>query len=119
MSVHHKLCHVLGGTLNLPHAETHAVVLPHAVAYNQGTVPDVMARIAAALGAADAGRGLFDLAVAVGARTSLRDLGMRESDIGRVVDLATADPYWNPRTVTREGIRALLLDAFEGRRPAA
>jgi len=34
MAVHHKLCHVLGGTWNLPHAETHTVVLPHAVAYN-------------------------------------------------------------------------------------
>ena len=33
MGLHHKLCHVLGGSFGLPHAETHAVVLPHAVAY--------------------------------------------------------------------------------------
>ena len=34
MALHHKLCHTLGGTYNLPHAETHTVVLPHAAAYN-------------------------------------------------------------------------------------
>ena len=117
MAIHHKLCHTLGGTLNLPHAETHTVVLPHAVAYNRLVVPEAMARIAAALGAQDAAGGLYDLAVAVGARTSLRDLGMREADIDRVTELATAAPYWNPRPITREGVRALLFDAFEGRRP--
>ncbi len=119
MAIHHKLCHALGGTLNLPHAETHTVVLPHAVAYNRYAAPDAMARIAAALGADDAAHGLFDLAVAVGAKTSLRDLGMRESDIDRVADLATANPYWNPRPVMRDGVRALLRDAFEGYRPAS
>lgn len=119
MSIHHKLCHTLGGTLNLPHAETHTVVLPHAVAYNRPAAPEAMARIAMALGAADAAQGLFDLAVAVGAKTSLRALGMREADLDRVTMLATANPYWNPRPVTPEGVRALLADAFEGRRPAA
>lgn len=117
MAIHHKLCHTLGGTLNLPHAETHTVILPHAVAYNRLVVPEVMARIAEALGAQDAAGGLYDLAVAVGARTSLRELGMRESDIDHVTELATAAPYWNPRPITREGVRALLFDAFEGRRP--
>jgi alcohol dehydrogenase class IV len=119
MAIHHKLCHTLGGTLNLPHAETHTVVLPHAVAYNRPVVPEAMARIAAALGAADAAEGLYDLAVAVGARTSLRSLGMRADDLDRITALATANPYWNPRPVTPEGVRALLFDAFEGRRPAA
>ena len=119
MSIHHKLCHTLGGTLNLPHAETHTAVLPHAVAYNRAAAPEAMARIAKALGASDPAQGLYDLAVAVGARTALRDLGMREADIDRVADLAIANPYWNPRPVTREGVRALLVDAFEGNRPAA
>jgi len=119
MAIHHKLCHTLGGTLNLPHAETHTVVLPHAVAYNRHAAPVAMARIAAALSAHDAAQGLFDLAAAVGAKTSLRDLGMREPDIDRIADLATANPYWNPCLVTLEGVRALLGDAFEGIRPAA
>ncbi len=33
MALHHKLCHTLGGSFNLPHAETHTVMLPHATAY--------------------------------------------------------------------------------------
>jgi alcohol dehydrogenase class IV len=119
MAIHHKLCHTLGGTLNLPHAETHTVILPHAVAYNRHVVPEVMARIAGALGARDAADGLYDLAGTIGARRSLRELGMVESDIDRVTELATSAPYWNPRPVTREGVRALLFDAFEGRRPSA
>jgi alcohol dehydrogenase class IV len=39
MALHHKLCHTLGGSFDLPHAETHAVVLPHAVAYNSAAAP--------------------------------------------------------------------------------
>ena len=117
MSIHHKLCHTLGGTLNLPHAETHTVVLPHAVAFNRAAAPEAMARIAAALSASDAACGLYDLAVSLGARVALRDLGRKESDIERVADLATLNPYWNPRPVTREGVLALLRDAYDGRRP--
>lgn len=119
MSIHHKLCHTLGGTLNLPHAETHTIVLPHAAAYNRAAAPEAMARVARALGVADAPSGLFDLAVATGARTALRDLGMREDDIDTIADAATQNPYWNPRPVTRAGVRSLLADAWAGRRPAA
>lgn len=117
MAIHHKLCHTLGGTLNLPHAETHTAVLPHALAYNSAAVPDAMARISAALGVTDAAGGLYDLAQSLGAKVALRDLGMKESDIERVAGLATLNPYWNPRPVTREGVLALLHDAYHGRRP--
>ncbi len=117
MALHHKLCHTLGGTLNLPHAETHTAVLAHAVAYNRAAAPEAMARIAAALGVSDPAGGLYDLAQSLGAKLALRDLGMKQADIERVADLATLNPYWNPRPVTREGVLALLHDAYEGRRP--
>ncbi len=117
MALHHKLCHTLGGTLNLPHAETHTAVLPHAIAYNSAATPEAMARVAAALGAADAAGGLYDLAVSLGAKMALRDLGMKEADIERAADLATLNPYWNPCPVTREGVLALLHAAHQGRRP--
>ncbi len=119
MALHHKLCHVLGGTLNLPHAETHTAVLPHAAAYNAAAAPDAMRRVARALGAESAAQGLYDLANALGAQTALRHLGMREEDIPRVADLATANPYANPAPVTRDGMLALLRNAWEGRRPDA
>jgi maleylacetate reductase len=118
MALHHKLCHTLGGSFNLPHAETHTVVLPHAVAYNSSAAPDAMARVAYALGAADARQGLFDLAKSLGAPTSLEEIGMQESGLDRAAELATLSPYWNPRPLDRAGIRALLDDAFHGRRPA-
>jgi len=117
MALHHKLCHTLGGSFNLPHAETHTVILPHAVAYNTPAVEAAMSRVARALGAPSAPQGLYDLAASLGAPTSLASLGLKESDLDRAAILAVENPYYNPRAITREGIRALLQDAFAGRRP--
>ncbi|WP_133123110.1 maleylacetate reductase, partial [Methylobacterium frigidaeris] len=117
MALHHKLCHVLGGTFDLPHAETHTVVLPHAVAYNALAAPEAMGRIARALGAEDAAQGLYDLARGLGAPTALAGLGMPEAGIERAAEAAVASPYPNPRPLAREGIRRLLDNAYHGRRP--
>jgi maleylacetate reductase len=117
MALHHKLCHTLGGSFNLPHAETHTVVLPHATAYTAEAAPEAMSRIARALGSASAAQGLFDLAASLGAPTSLAALGLKAADLDKAADIAVQNPYYNPRPITREGIRALLQDAFEGRRP--
>ena len=117
MALHHKLCHTVGGTFNLPHAETHTAILPHAVAYNATAAPDAMRRVAKAIGASSAALGLYDLAVAVGAKMALKDYGLKESDLDRAAELAIQNPYHNPRPVTREGTRRLLDDAYHGRRP--
>jgi alcohol dehydrogenase class IV len=117
MALHHKLCHALGGVLNLPHAETHAVVLPHVAAYNAKAAPAAMARVAAALGVDHAPAGLFDLARRLDAPTALKDIGMVEQDIDQIVEVALSAPYWNPARVERDGLRALLKDAFYGTRP--
>jgi maleylacetate reductase len=117
MALHHKICHVLGGSFNLPHAETHAIVLPHVVAYNSAAAPDAMRRIAAALGVEDAAQGLFDFVRALGARSALAEIGMPADGIERAVTLVIANPYYNPVPVRADGIRRLLRDAFAGRRP--
>jgi alcohol dehydrogenase class IV len=117
MALHHKLCHTLGGTFDLPHAETHTVVLPHAAAYNAPAAPEAMARAARALGAAHAPTALHDLAKSLAAPVALKDIGMPESGLDRAADLAVANPYWNPRPIERPAIRALLDDAFWGRPP--
>jgi alcohol dehydrogenase class IV len=119
MALHHKLCHVLGGTFDLPHAETHAVLLPYTAAYNVQAVPGAMAGVARALGAADAVRGLQALARALPLPTSLRALGMPEEGLGVAVELALREPYWNPRPLEREAIRAMLAAALDGRAPVA
>ncbi|KLU26035.1 Maleylacetate reductase [Caballeronia mineralivorans PML1(12)] len=117
MALHHKLCHTLGGTFNLPHAETHTIVLPHALAYNREAAPHAMQRIARALGTTDAAQGVFDLARDNGAPTALKDIGLQESDIDIALDIALKNPYWNPRPLERAALRALLVAAYEGRRP--
>ena len=119
MALHHKLCHVLGGSFDLPHAETHAVVLPHAVAFNEAAEAAALRPVAEALGSDLAGAGLHAFARRIGAPMALRDLGMAEADLDRAADLATGNPYWNPRPVTREGLRALLQAAWAGEPPAA
>jgi maleylacetate reductase len=117
MALHHKLCHTLGGSFNLPHAETHTIILPHAVAYNRAAAPRAMAAVQRALRANDAAGGLYDLAASLGAPMTLEKFGMRASDLDRAADLAVAAPYPNPRPVERDAIRNLLDDAFHGRRP--
>ncbi|ACA90500.1 MULTISPECIES: maleylacetate reductase [Burkholderia cepacia complex] len=119
MALHHKLCHTLGGSFDLPHAPTHTVVLPHALAYNAAHAPGAMQRIARAIGTNDAARGLYALAHDNGAPVSLKAIGMREADLDRAADLAAANPYWNPRPVERDGLRALLQDAFDGNLPGS
>jgi maleylacetate reductase len=118
MSLHHKLCHTLGGSFDLPHAETHTVILPHAAAFNSVAAPEALGRAAGALRVDNAAQGLFDLAAKLGAPTSLEALGMAESDLDKAAEIAVSAPYWNPRPIERDAIRALLDDAYHGRRPA-
>lgn len=121
MALHHKLCHTLGGSFNLPHAETHTIVLPHAVAYNAPAAEQAMARISRALGLGgtlSAARGLFELAKSIDAPLALKNIGMNEADLDKAAEIATQNPYYNPRPIERGLIRKLLDDAYFGRRPA-
>lgn len=124
--LHHKICHVLGGTWNLPHAATHAVVLPHVLALNAPAVPELAARLAVALGApagpdpaGAALAGLEALRDAVSPPRSLRRLGMPEDGLDeaarRVLAVVPAD---NPVAVTHDDILSLLRAAWEGADPA-
>ncbi|NTF33832.1 maleylacetate reductase [Rhizobium skierniewicense] len=117
MALHHKLCHTLGGMFNLPHGPMHTSLLPHAVAYNAPAAPEAMRRVAGALGARDAAGGLFDLAEKLGASMALKSMGMPADGIDPAVEQAMANAYWNPRELEGEGLRRLLANAYEGRRP--
>jgi maleylacetate reductase len=91
--------------------------LPHAVAYNARAAPEAMARIAAAIGAAGAAQGLFDLIGRLDGRRSLAAIGMPADGIDRAADEAVATPYWNPRPLAHDSIRGLIARAFVGDRP--
>jgi maleylacetate reductase len=119
MALHHKLCHTLGGTFNLPHAETHAVILPHAVAFNAPAVPAAVAALRRALNCDEPAAALHSLALQLGAPTRLADIGMPADGIERAAELATQNPYWNPRPFDRAEIVQLLRDAYSGLPPHA
>lgn len=119
MALHHKLCHTLGGSFDLPHAETHAVVLPHAIAFNARAVPDLLAPVTEIFGGSNPGLALFDFAKSIGSPLALRELGLKQDDVSTAAELATRKPYWNPQPVTRPAINELLLAAWAGDPPAA
>ncbi|MFP3568550.1 maleylacetate reductase [Paraburkholderia sp. DD10] len=119
MALHHKLCHTLGGSFNLPHAQTHTIVLPHALAYNRQATPKAMQRIARALGSEDAALGVYELAKRCGAPLALKDIGMSAEDVSKAADIASSNPYWNPRQIERKALLELLQDAFDGVAPRA
>lgn len=127
IALQHKLAHAAGGTLNLPHAETHAIFLPHSIAYNAACFPEaVRARLASALAqsagdASPAGlvAGLNELLRLLPVPAGLRDVGMREEDIDRVAAVASDAPYWNPRPVERAKVREMVRRAWAGEQARA
>lgn len=118
VALHHKLCHVLGGSFNLPHAETHAIVLPHAMRYNYDAAREAMTCIERALGSAPAPGALYDLEAKLTVPKKLSDIGMKEADLERAARIATEAPYPNPRKVEYAPVLELLRDAYAGRRPS-
>ncbi|MBO1520498.1 maleylacetate reductase [Oceanisphaera pacifica] len=116
MALHHKICHTLGGSFDLSHAETHAVMLPHTAAYNAQDAKRALAPVTQ-LFDGELGSGLYDFAQLIGAPLTLKELGLAESDLDRAADLAVENAYWNPRPITREAVRELLQHAWSGTRP--
>jgi maleylacetate reductase len=114
MSLHHKVCHVLGGTYELPHAETHTVVLPYVLAFNAGAAPQAVDALRAVLDGADPAPALQSLAGRLGAPRSLAELGLRQEDIEPAADLVAAGPYANPRPASFDDVRSLLQAAYRG-----
>ncbi|KAJ5130255.1 uncharacterized protein N7515_006294 [Penicillium bovifimosum] len=116
MAIHHKLCHTLGGSFNLPHAEIHTAVLPHALSYNAPYIPDAMEKLARAFpdSNGDAIHGLNVLLSKLNVKRAAKDFGMKEEDIDKAADLALTRPYWNPRPIERAPIRELLRRVWAG-----
>lgn len=117
--MHHKICHVLGGTFNLPHAQTHATVLPYVLAFNAADAPEAEQRIAAAFGTETALEGLQTLRAKLNAPKSLQDYGFTVEDIPEAVEISLpAIPANNPREVTSQNLTELLQAALVGDDPS-
>ncbi len=116
-ALHHKTCHVLGGMFNLNHGDMNAVVLGHALRYNAPAIPDIMLRLETTLGVPDAAAAMFDLAAAIDAPTDLASIGMPHDGLDEAARRIVVDAAANVRPPEQAGIRAMLDDAFHGRRP--
>lgn len=116
MALHHKLCHTLGGSFNLPHAETHAIVLPHALAYNAPNIPEVTEKLAGVLPGSDgdAIKGLNVLLAKLNLKQGLKDYGMKEEDIDKAAEIAVSNPYWNPRAIEKGPLRETIRRCWAG-----
>ncbi|KAK5698528.1 hypothetical protein LTR17_023581 [Elasticomyces elasticus] len=116
MALHHKLCHTLGGSFNLPHAETHTIVLPHAIAYNAPKIPEVMKQLADVLPESDGDtiKGLNILLTKLKVKRGLKDFGMEEEDVDKAAEIAVSNPYWNPRDIEKEPLRETIRRCWAG-----
>ncbi|KFY79551.1 hypothetical protein V499_01483 [Pseudogymnoascus sp. VKM F-103] len=116
MSLHHKLCHTLGGSFNMPHAETHTIILPHALAYNAPNIPETMKKLAEVLPGSegDAVKGMNLLLEKLQVKRALSDFGLKEEDLERAAEIALEKSYWNPRPVEKEKVRELFRRAWAG-----
>jgi maleylacetate reductase len=117
VAIHHQLCHLLGGAYRLPHGELHAVMLPHTVRFVAPTARPQLARLAAGLGTDDLPGALWDLARRLGAPAGLAELGLAETELDRAAAQAVARVVQTPRRAGVAELRALLDDAWRGRRP--
>jgi maleylacetate reductase len=117
MAIHHRICHVLGGTFGLSHGDANAVVLPHAVAFNAPAAPGAIETLRRALGSDNAASGLYDLAAALGAPTSLQELGMDRARLPEAAAIVMESDFYNPRPATVDDVAGVLEAAWEGRRP--
>ena len=116
MALHHKLCHTLGGSFNLPHAETHTIVLPHALSYNAPAIPAVMKQLADVFPEShgDAVQGLNVLLEKLKVKRGLKDYGMKEEDIEKAAEIAVSNPYWNPRSIEKGPLKELIRRCWAG-----
>lgn len=123
MGIHHKICHTLGGTFDLPHAQTHAAVIPYSTAFNEQYAPRAMQAVIRALGEAgisaeSAGAGVWQLARSIGT-PSLKEAGFEPGMVEKATEIVVAAQPTNPRPVDPDGTRALLMAAYDGSRPGA
>jgi alcohol dehydrogenase class IV len=120
-ALHHKACHVLGGSWGLVHGDVNAVLLAHVVAYNSSAVPAEISRVSNALGVGtkgDAAGALFDLARSIGAPASLEELGFPGAALSEAAERIVAETgAANPRPVDRASILLMLEQAYAGSRP--
>ncbi len=117
VGLEHAIAQRVRQWFGLDHAHAHAVATPYAIGFNAAAAPDAMARIKRALGVADAARGLYDLNVRLGLPTGLKDLGLREADIGKAAEVVSAVKIEHPRPASKADLAEIIRQAYHGAPP--
>jgi maleylacetate reductase len=115
--IHHVIAQQVRQLFDLDHAQTHAVVLPYALAFNAPAIPKVIGRLKQVLKADDPSRVLFDLNIQLGLPTSLAEVGMPKDRLLDAVDVVMQSTYYNPRPASRADVTCILEQALAGQRP--
>ncbi len=110
-ALHHKLAHVLGG-LGMPHAETHAIILPHVTRFNLSAAPDARRRLAEAFATDDPAQGLAAMLKGFPIPQRLREVGFDQAKTDFVAREIAAMSVSAPRRAGVEDVRALLEAAY-------
>lgn len=109
--LHHKLAHVLGG-LGLPHAETHAIILPHVTRFNLEAAAEAKARLGEALGSNDPAGALAAMLQKFPIPQRLRGVGFDRGKIDFAAGEIAAAKVVSPRPASADDVRALLAAAY-------
>jgi maleylacetate reductase len=117
VGLEHAIAQRVRQWFGLDHAHAHAVATPYAIGFNAAAAPDAMARIKRALGVADAARGLYDLNVRLGLPTGLKDLGLRETDIGKAAEVVSAVKIEHPRPISKADLAEIIRQTYHGEPP--
>jgi maleylacetate reductase len=118
-SLHHALCHLLGGMFDTPHAETHAIMLPYVVSYLRPAVPAAARRLAQAMDTTehDLAETIWSLGKSVGTPAGLRSIGIREDQVAAIAQAAVEKDLPSPRPLEYDALQAALHAAWAGQRP--
>jgi maleylacetate reductase len=116
--LHHVVAQQVRQLFDLDHAKTHAVVLPHALAFNAPAIPQAMDRLNRALGTSDPAGVLFDLNRTLGLPASLAELGMPKDRLAEAADVVMQVKCSNPRPYARGDVVSILQQALAGNRPS-
>lgn len=120
MAIHHKICHVLGGKYDLPHAQSHAIMLPYSVQYNRHADVEAMDKLAEVFevnSRDNLGLSIFKFNQSVGITSTLKDIGLPESGIKEVARSVCESSYYNPRSYDYDELEQLLRKAYLGLPP--
>jgi maleylacetate reductase len=109
--LHHKLAHVLGG-FGLPHAQTHAIILPHVTRFNLVSAPEARERLAAALDSDDPADVLLAMLRRFPIPQRLSDLGFQQEKIADAAAQIAALAIREPRAVSADDVKAILAEAY-------